>query len=72
MSENVLELVAQKLLAETIEHLRKKIASGEATASDVKNAIQLLKDNDITCEVRKGTALAELYDELPFEENEVN
>ena len=29
-------------------YLAEKIASGEATASDVSNAIKLLKDNNIT------------------------
>ena len=41
-------------------YLAEKIASGEATASDVSNAIKLLKDNNITCDVNGDNALGKL------------
>lgn len=44
--------------------LADKIAAGEATASDFSNAIKLLKDNNITCEVREDNALGDLQKEL--------
>ncbi len=37
-----------ELFQTVVEQLIEKLRSGEATASDVKNAIQFLKDNDIT------------------------
>lgn len=41
-------------------YLAEKIASGEATASDVSNAIKLLKDNNITCDVNEDNDLGKL------------
>ena len=37
-----------ELFQTVVDELIRKLRSGEATASDVKNAIQFLKDNDIT------------------------
>ena len=44
--------------------LLEKIQSGEATASDVSNAIKMLKDNSITCVVEEGSELGALQKEL--------
>lgn len=45
-------LVAQSLID--------KIKAGEATASDVSNALKMLKDNNITCSVEDDNELGEL------------
>jgi hypothetical protein len=62
-------------LAELFEvaalQLIKLLRSGEASSSDYKNAIQFLKDNGITCEVRKGNPLSQLAEVLPFTKAEV-
>lgn len=50
----------------SVKALLDKVEAGEATASDYKNIIQLLKDNNITCEIRKGSPLAKLAEVLPF------
>ena len=52
------------LFEEVIGNLRKKIKKGEASAQDIKNAIQLLKDNGITCEVKRGSPVADLLGDL--------
>ena len=67
MAENKLETELTTLFETTIKALREKIASGEYTASDVKNAIELLKNNGITYEVKKGEIPDGLLDDLPFE-----
>jgi hypothetical protein len=54
------------LFSETVKALSAKIASGKASASDLKNAIQLLKDNNVTCEVKKADPFERLSDPLPF------
>jgi len=59
-SENELGL----LHAAVATHLREKIASGAATASDISNAIKMLKDNSITCIVEEGSELGELSKQL--------
>lgn len=41
-----------------------KIKSGEATASDVSNALKMLKDNNITCAPSEDNAIGELEREL--------
>lgn len=50
------------------ETLISRLRSGEATPSDVKNAIQFLKDNNINCDVKSGPThlMQELISELPF------
>ena len=45
-------------------YLVEKIQSGEASASDVSNAIKLLKDNNITCLVEDSKDLEELQRQL--------
>lgn len=42
------------------KHLKEKIESGEASASDVSNAIKMLKDNNITCAPTEGKDLDKL------------
>ncbi len=44
---NRLELM-EKLYCVTAKQLIDRLRSGEATAADIKNAIQFLKDNSIT------------------------
>lgn len=44
--------------------LAERIASGEASASDVSNAIKMLKDNNITVDVDTNTDLKDLKDKL--------
>jgi len=46
------------------KYLAEKIASGEASASDVANAIKLLKDNNITSVPNEGDELAGLREQL--------
>lgn len=41
-----------------------RIQSGEATASDVANALKMLKDNDITCIPANDNALGALQSQL--------
>ncbi len=55
-------------LLETIaDVLAAKIKAGEATPQDFKNAIELLKNNGITCEITKGkNPLGILKESLPF------
>ena len=55
------------LFDEMVNALRAKIREGKATAQDFKNVIQLLRDNGITCSVKKGTPLDFLTKDLPFE-----
>jgi len=40
--------------------LRERIDSGEASASDISNAIKMLKDNNITCDPGGDDALSGL------------
>ena len=48
------------LHAAVARYLAEKIASGEATASDVTNALKMLKDNNITCAADVDNALGGL------------
>ena len=59
-SEGVLGMLHEAVAKSLLE----KIASGEATASDVSNAIKMLKDNSITCVVEEGSELGALQKEL--------
>jgi hypothetical protein len=54
------------LFDKSIDDLIKRVESGEATASDYKNIIQLLKDNGITVEVKQGENILKLAEVLPF------
>ena len=60
------EEVLSDLFDAAVEQLTTLVRSGEASAQDYKNIIQLLKDNGINCEVRKGTPLSGLAEVLPF------
>jgi aspartyl/asparaginyl-tRNA synthetase len=62
-----------KLYKETASQLIARLRSGEATAADFKNAIQMLKDNDITAVMESCGLLSELEDALEenFPENNV-
>lgn len=60
------------LLDEIVGHLRSRIKTKEIEPSELKTAVELLKNNGITCEVRKGTPIGFLKDELPFSEDELN
>lgn len=55
-----------ELFDKSILDLIKRVESGEATASDYKNIIQLLKDNNITVEVKSGENILKLAEILPF------
>jgi len=54
------------LFDKSVEDLIKRVESGDATAGDYKNIIQLFKDNGITCEIKKGSPFARLAEVLPF------
>jgi len=60
------EAALSSLLDATIVDLTARVKSGEATSGDYKNIIQLLKDNGITCEIKKGSPFGELVESLPF------
>lgn len=63
-----LETKATELLEKVIEQLTSKIESGDATHQEVKNAIELLKDNGITVDVTiAGNAADTLAEAVPFE-----
>lgn len=63
----------EALFAIAARTLIDKLQSGEATAQDVKNAIQMLKDNGITSDEKAGPPglMKELLSSLPFTD-EVN
>ena len=64
--EQSLEDCLIDLMRTTINTLQVRIKAGEASPQDVKNAIQLLKDNGITCDVRRpDNPLQGLLDDLP-------
>jgi len=52
------------------EELRRKIANGEATASDLNVARQFLKDNGIESVPTPDNGVGNLAKELPFETEE--
>lgn len=63
-----LETKATELLEQVIEQLTAKITSGEATHQEVKNAIELLKDNGITVDVTvAGNGAETLAEVVPFD-----
>lgn len=67
------EGLMDKLYKETATQLIARVRSGKATASDFKNAIQMLKDNDITAMMENCGLLEELENALDenFPENNV-
>jgi hypothetical protein len=54
------------LFDQMVEDLICRVKSGEATVGDYKNIIQLMKDNNITCEMKKGSPFERLTEALPF------
>ena len=58
------QLLADIQLA-TLEDLLAKIKSGECDSRILSVAVKLLKDNNITCDVRFTPAALKLRDELP-------
>ena len=60
------ETLLSKLFDEAVNDLTARVKSGEATSGDYKNVIQLLKDNNITCELKKGSPFERLTEVLPF------
>lgn len=55
----------EQLQSETVKALLDRVRSGEATASDLNVARQLLKDNGVDTIPKKGDPLAQLQDALP-------
>lgn len=62
------EEVMVDLLLLVAKELYDRIRSGEASPSDISNAIKLLQNNGITVAVNKGEPLDILAEVLPFEE----
>jgi len=63
---NTREAVLSTLFDVSVKKLTELVKSGEASSQDYKNIIQMLKDNGITAEVKRGTPLAGLAEILPF------
>lgn len=63
-----IELLLEELLMESAKQLLLRIKSGEWDAKDMKEARELLRDNHINVDVKKGEPLAILAETLPFEE----
>ncbi len=66
----VTETLLQDLFTETVATIRGRLNAEDCTASDVRNALQLLKDNDVTIAPGDEEALKEalgLDNVLPFE-----
>ena len=68
-----LEMELEGLLTDLVSQMRKKVNSGEElNASEVKNMIELLKNNGITCEVRQGDIPDGMLADMPsFQSDEV-
>jgi hypothetical protein len=63
------EQILNDLYAEMVQALRLKLQSEECPVSAISAAIQLLRDNDITCdpdEIGNPEAVASHLDLLPF------
>jgi len=60
-----------ELMADMTRKLLAKVKSGEASSSDISNAIRLLQNNNITVTIKKGDPSAYLLEDkdgdLPFE-----
>lgn len=66
------EIALGKLFDSVIRELCNRIKSGEATSSDIKNAIQMLKDNHITADLKSSPDLQDLVQcTLPFSKDEL-
>lgn len=67
MDNKQLEELLGELLQATAKDFLARVVSGEATAADHKNIIQLLRDNDITVgDPNSDPAMQGLADNLPF------
>jgi len=68
MAKKDQEVLSEMHLALT-EDLLNRIKSGEAKASELNVARQFLKDNDITAIPTDDSAIKQLVEELPFDED---
>ncbi|OUU24145.1 MAG: hypothetical protein CBB97_12400 [Candidatus Endolissoclinum sp. TMED37] len=68
MAKKDQEILSEMHLALT-EDLLNRIKSGEAKASELNVARQFLKDNDITAIPTDDSAIKQLVEELPFDED---
>ena len=60
MADHVTDKLLQDLFAETVAAIKAKLTDPDGcTASDIRNALQLLKDNDITITPEEDDALKE-------------
>jgi|AntDeeMinimDraft_6_1070357.scaffolds.fasta_scaffold03543_1 hypothetical protein len=59
------------LMYQVTEELMRRISEPDASPSDIRNAISLLKDNNITVDIKEGEILSIVNenkdDPLPFE-----
>jgi|TARA_R100001086_G_scaffold71454_1_gene34286 hypothetical protein len=68
MAKKDQEILSEMHLALT-KDLLNRIKSGEAKASELNVARQFLKDNDITAIPTDDSAIKQLVEELPFDED---
>lgn len=68
MAKKDQEILSEMHLALT-QDLLNRIKSGEAKASELNVARQFLKDNDITAIPTDDSAIKQLVEELPFDED---
>jgi hypothetical protein len=66
------EALLQELHIASIELLLDRVKSGEATASELSVARQLLKDNGIDQSPREGSPVTQLAVVMPFEDPEAS
>lgn len=66
------EALLQELHIASIELLLDRVKSGEATASELSVARQLLKDNGIDQSPREGSPMTQLAVVMPFEDPEAS
>ena len=66
------EALLQELHIASIELLLDRVKSGEATASELSVARQLLKDNGIDQSPRQGSPVTQLAVVMPFEDPEAS
>lgn len=69
--DNKLEKKLIRLLEVLTDSLVDKLLDGTATPQEQKNAVELLKNNGITCEIKaSGVEVANLLKQLPTFEND--
>lgn len=68
---NSKEVLAEILFNTVANQLLKRLESGDYAHQDMKNAIEFLKNNSITCDLRNPTAVQGLLQDmdLPFTNN---